>query len=423
MKRWLTVLTVLALCVGFSARAQVVINEVVYNDSGTDDEEFVELRGTAGLSLQGYELVGVNGNGGTDYRTVTLTGVIPGDGYYVVAMNATVPNGDQIDGSTWQNGPDSIELRFTNQGGSTVVVDKVCYGDAGGVLSCEGTHAPDASSASLARCPDGSDTNDNSVDFVIDVTPTPGVINDAECGAEPMDVTVCELMADDANGVPLLLGALVRITDVVALNATGVFRASGSGLSVYVHQPSGEGVLDGCCVNLFDTGYNDLANPIDEGDFISEIVGTVTHFNGLTELTAISVLTVSGTGTIPNPHAVTASELATGGESYEGCLVKICGATLDDPLMWPVSGNAALDISDGTGTTQMFVDGDTDIDGTAVPGEPFTVMGIAGQFDATAPHTTGYQILPRRRTDILDGMGCPVPTKEATWGQIKSRYR
>ena len=420
MTRWLLILSALVVFGAAPAGAQVVINEVLYDDASTDDEEFVELKGTPGLSLVGYDLVGVNGAGGVDYRTIPLTGVIPPDGYYVIAMNNTVLNFDQIDAGTWQNGPDEVQLRL-----GALVVDAVCYG-LDPDLTCEGTNGPDVpAGASTARCPDGSDTNDNSVDFLADFTPTPGVANDVDCAPEPLDVSVCEIMqGDDANGVPFLNGQLVRISDVVALNATGVFRATGSGLSVYVHQESGEGELNGCCVNLFDTAFDDLANPSAEGDFITEVIGTVTHFNGLTEITAISSLVISGTGAIPNPVEVDANELATNGEAYEGCFIKICGATLDDPLAWPAAGSfAALSISDTFGSTTMFVDNDTDIDGSAVPGEPFTVLGIASQFDSTSPYTSGYQILPRRRADISDNLACPVPTLEKTWGEIKSLYR
>lgn len=65
----------LDLC-GGGARAPW-INEIHYDNAGTDVNEGVELAGPAGLDLAGWSLVLYNGNGGAPYRTVSLGGVIP----------------------------------------------------------------------------------------------------------------------------------------------------------------------------------------------------------------------------------------------------------------------------------------------------------------------------------------------------------
>lgn len=56
------------------------INEIHYENLGPDVGEFVEIAGAAGLSLFGYDIVGYNGNGGTQYATLPLAGVIPDQG-------------------------------------------------------------------------------------------------------------------------------------------------------------------------------------------------------------------------------------------------------------------------------------------------------------------------------------------------------
>ena len=62
-------------------------------------------------------------------------------------------------------------------GASNLIVDSVGYGTATNIY-VEGTViAAPASASSIRRRPNGTDTNDNSVDFTVTTTPTPGVTN------------------------------------------------------------------------------------------------------------------------------------------------------------------------------------------------------------------------------------------------------
>lgn len=171
----LTVLASMAITWGAftpNAMSAIVINEVRYDEPGTDLENFAELKGPPGISLDGYSLVGVNGSDGSDYVTIDLSGhTIPSDGYFVVCQSAAA-YADLVDaGANWQNGPDNIQLRSGRD-----VIDALGYGDfSSAVFAGEGDPAPDTpSGSSLHRYPDGFDSDDNSVDFVITDTPTPG---------------------------------------------------------------------------------------------------------------------------------------------------------------------------------------------------------------------------------------------------------
>ncbi len=55
----------------------VFINELHYDDSGTDIDEGVEIAGPAGTDLSTFSVVAYNGNGGASYNTVSLSGTIP----------------------------------------------------------------------------------------------------------------------------------------------------------------------------------------------------------------------------------------------------------------------------------------------------------------------------------------------------------
>ena len=55
----------------------VFINEIHYDNTGTDAGEFVEIAGPAGTDLAGWSIVLYNGSGGAPYDTDPLSGTIP----------------------------------------------------------------------------------------------------------------------------------------------------------------------------------------------------------------------------------------------------------------------------------------------------------------------------------------------------------
>jgi hypothetical protein len=174
--------------------AGLVINEVDYDQPGTDMTEFVEVFNptSSAISLAGYSLVFVNGSNSTVYHTVDLSpaGAIAA-GQYLVVGSATVLG--QISNGALevslsmpiQNGdPDAVGL-FANG----MTIDRLSYGGSvtamvsgvGSVAFVEGTAttAKDNGSglASLCRLPNGDDSNDAASDWVLSANPTPGSAN------------------------------------------------------------------------------------------------------------------------------------------------------------------------------------------------------------------------------------------------------
>ena len=62
---------------GTGSGGDVWINELHYDNSGTDSQEGVEVAGPAGTDLSGWKLEAYNGNGGSVYKTANLSGTIP----------------------------------------------------------------------------------------------------------------------------------------------------------------------------------------------------------------------------------------------------------------------------------------------------------------------------------------------------------
>ena len=160
------------------AAALPLISEVYYDSVGTDDGlSFIELYGAPDTDLAGYVLEGINGTNGDVTPSLTLSGSIPADGFFVVADgladgSTLVSAADLILNFDLQNGPDSVQLLAP--GGA--VLDAVGYGvfAAGEIFAGEGSPTVDAAAGmAVARLFANLDTDQNSLDFAA-AAPTPG---------------------------------------------------------------------------------------------------------------------------------------------------------------------------------------------------------------------------------------------------------
>jgi hypothetical protein len=111
-------------------------------------------------------------------------------------FGTTVPQGVPLwagDTSIWPNSNRCFALVFGDPTIDTAVqVDAVCYGTVI-TLGPAGWWAPEGNTdagtdggagSSLARCPNGTDTDNNAADFTVTDDPTPGSANDCGGGAE-----------------------------------------------------------------------------------------------------------------------------------------------------------------------------------------------------------------------------------------------
>ena len=109
--------------------AVVWINELHYDNDGTDIGEFVEVAGTAGTDLNGWQLIAYNGNGGGAYLTANLSGTLVnqsnGFGIYSVSM-AGLQNGAP-DGLALVNAQGEV-VQFLSYEGSFTATDGAAVG-------------------------------------------------------------------------------------------------------------------------------------------------------------------------------------------------------------------------------------------------------------------------------------------------------
>jgi len=144
--------------------------------------------------------------------------------------------------------------------------------------------------------------------------------------------------------------------------------------------------------------------------------GKVEPFNGLTELTNLTLNQIVSQGNPIEPTIVTTSQLD---ETYEGQLVKILGVVVRDtsgnPIpTWDPGPGAGKNyrLIDGSGFTAVRVDNNVDFVGTPAPQDAFDIVGVVSQFDNSSPFTSGYQLMPRHASDIKTGG--PTITENST---------
>lgn len=122
-----------------SSFAQLIINEVDADQTGTDTTEFLELKSdTPNFAMDGYVVVLFNGSNDTSYTAVDLTGFsTDANGFFIIGSDAT-PGVDIALGpdNTIQNGADAIAI-YTGTAAdfpngtpvtSTNLVDAIVYG-------------------------------------------------------------------------------------------------------------------------------------------------------------------------------------------------------------------------------------------------------------------------------------------------------
>jgi hypothetical protein len=172
----------------------IVINELDYDNPSTDTKEFIELfnPGSASVSLAGLAIVLINGATGTVYDALDLSSEVElAGGEFLVIAGAGVtvsPPGRHFDPGLFdldaiQNGPTDGILLFDTVTG--MVLDSVAYEGAVSVTIDGQAFAldeivvsdPTNVNSTVCRSPNGSDTGNPAVDWIVCTTPTPGAAN------------------------------------------------------------------------------------------------------------------------------------------------------------------------------------------------------------------------------------------------------
>ena len=139
--------------------------------------------------------------------------------------------------------------------------------------------------------------------------------------------------------------------------------------------------------------------------------GQLGHSSGLLKLDLdavnakhrIEVLSLGNPLPAPKPLDVRIVDDVPAIERLEGSVVSLADVTIDtkDPKFPTAAANLKVTTSTG-GDFILRVDARVlDLLGQDKPDGPATIIGVLGQSDSSDPRTSGYQIIPTRRADII----------------------
>jgi hypothetical protein len=170
------------LAANATGSTQVVISEVMTAGTDSAGNEFIELYNptdqsveVAGWQVQ-YKSATSTDTSSSWSKKSTLSGVIAAYGFYLVAPKALYPDADSDWTATLASGGGNV--RLINAAGT--VIDQLGYGETANAAEDTPAAAPPAGQ-SLERLPgklsliggNGSDTNNNSQDFLVSPAPQP----------------------------------------------------------------------------------------------------------------------------------------------------------------------------------------------------------------------------------------------------------
>jgi len=249
-------------------------------------------------------------------------------------------------------------------------------------------------------------TQDVTQNFMVNLT-----IPETYCGTETFTYSVSNgTSSDDAMAtINVACPADYPILDIGIVTTEGVQGVADSigttcelsGI-VYGINLADDGILftiideNGDGIAVFNN-ESDLGYTVTEGDEVS-VLGTITQFNGLTEIVADQINRISEANAL-----LPAAVVSTLDESSESRLVRIENVKFVDVAQWG-GGNSGFNFSvtDGTNEYQVRIDNNVDLFLMPAPNDIQTldITGIGGQFDNSSPFEDGYQLLPRYEIDI-----------------------
>lgn len=329
----------LLTCSGFAAAASDLVISQIYGGNGyTYKSDYVELfnRGNAAVNVTGWSVQYASAIGTGNFSTNSVTSLSGSvqPGQYLLVRLATSSTGTALPT------PDATGTTNLSASSGKVIVAKVATGLAcnGGSTPCsatqmgqiadlvgygsanfyEGASAAPAASSTLAlfRAGDGcSDTDNNGADFT---TATPVPRNSTSplkvCASSPVVTPVAAIQGSGISSP--IVGQTVTTSGVV----TAVFPNL---KGFYLQDPVGDGTpatSDGILVFV-----NSATMPagVVAGNQI-RLTGTVTEYDGQTELSSPTAITVLATGQQVAPIDIVLPEAVNGElERYEGTLVRI----------------------------------------------------------------------------------------------------
>ncbi len=228
-------------------------------------------------------------------------------------------------------------------------------------------------------------------------------------GITPLSITGARAV-DTTTGILLYKGYGIRIQGVCTLEDSVTYNYQ---LDVIVQDVAGAADV------YQSSSLGGISTNFVRGNQYT-IAGTIDQYNGKIEVASNSTFKLdiadNGHSSLPQPKLVTLHDLAWSlqGEQLENSLVRVEHVTLtESSLAWPGvgAGGTNLTITDNPGVDSMTlrIPAWTNLNGFT-PRQPFTLVGVANQYDNSNPYTAGYQLIARDQNDVAAEISLAVDT-------------
>jgi len=349
-----------------AADGEPVINEFVFNHTGTDTNEFIEIFGDPNTDYSSLTILEIEGDGS---GAGTVDGVFPvgttnADGFWTTGfLNNEIENGTVtlllVEGFT---GSAEDDLDTDNDGALdatpwTRIVDDVAVTDGGSsdhtyatVTLTRGFDGISYTPGGASRIPNGTDTDTvddwmrNDFDGAglpgFTGTPeagealnTPGAVNAEAAPPGPGIVPIHDIQyTEDPSGDSLYVGQTVTTRGVVT-----AFFYDGRHRRFFIQD--GTGPWSGLFLYEPDGFLN-------VGDVV-EVTGEVSEYYGLTEIAFGEATVLSSGNPLPDPAVLPTGEVSQ--EQWESVLVRVENVTVTDPDL----GYGEWRVDDGSGGVRV----------------------------------------------------------------------
>jgi phosphatidylserine/phosphatidylglycerophosphate/cardiolipin synthase-like enzyme len=357
---------------------------VTINDDGSRSQVF---RGpwlvTAGQETDASVSGGNAGRGSVRLLPQTLSGDTPQDlsvtffgetPYVLTNVRVRIP-------PTWSWSHTAADITCTGAGspvvtvaGDTVVVAGMALSGADSMLLTVRSVTPADSTARFAF----HTRTGTHPDSLAALTAQPSIF----VYSIPLPVSTAKL--NDAYGMPLRNNTLVTVRGIVTV-------ANEFGGPSYVQDNTGGMAVYGSA----------FSSAVAIGDEVI-VSGLVQPYAGLMEIVNPQLHHIVTSGNTVDPVTVTAKEIrrdgAGGVELYEGRLVRVNNVHVGGSGAWTANANYAL--VDGTDSTEIRIDGSTNLAGSPIPASACDIVGVVGQYITSSPYIGGYQLMPRSTADV-----------------------
>ncbi len=354
----------------------VFINEIHYDNAGTDENEGVELAGPAGTDLSQWSLIAYNGSNGSVYDSLALEGTIPDQqhGFGTLFFSIEGLQNGSPDGLALVNSEGAV-VQFLSYEGTLTAVG----GPADGLESTDiGVEERSSTPVDFSLQLTGAGFSYSDFEWSGPLFKTYGAINSGQSfgegepnpDPEPQEVSIA-VARQLPLGTEVIISGTLTVSD--QLGGPAFIQDGTGGMALFDPQIHVEG--------LFEIG-----------DSI-RVAASIGAFNQQVQLIDVSNLETFGAASFPmEPKTVEIGDLG----NLEGELVTIPGAFFlqNKGLLFPESNYL---ISDGTDEMELRIDADVhSLVGREIPDDSVSITGVLGSFRGT------LQILPRFLEDLPD---------------------